>query len=86
MIAFTEIVGCNGTVIYDVIDSQMNFFTSGRFQVHIAYGGMVLLKLNAFEYSINGSETILYDNSDPQFSLVLHLKKYPKDQWIVKIN
>lgn len=64
----------------------MSFFTSGRFQVHIAYDGMVLLKLNDFEYSVNGSETIVYDNSDPQFALVLYLKKYPKDQWIVKIN
>lgn len=86
MIAFTEIVACNGTVIYEVIESKMNFFTSGRFQVLIAYDGMVLLKLNDFEYSINGSQTILIDNSDPQFALVLHLKRYPRDQWIVKIN
>lgn len=55
MIAFTEIVACNGTVIYETTAKQMSFFTSGRFQVLIAYDGMVLLKLNNFEYSINGS-------------------------------
>jgi hypothetical protein len=55
MIAFTEIVGCNGTVIYSVIAKQMDFFTSGRLQLQIAYDGMLLLRLNEFEYSINGS-------------------------------
>lgn len=28
----------------------------------------------------------MFDQSDPQFSLVLYLKKYPKDQWIIKVN
>jgi hypothetical protein len=48
MITFTEILACNGTVIYDVIGNQMNFFTSGRLQVLLAYDGMLLLKLNEF--------------------------------------
>lgn len=64
----------------------MNFYTSGMFQVLLAYDGMLLLKLNEFQYGVNGSETILFDKSDPQFTLVLYLKKYPKDQWIIKIN
>jgi len=64
----------------------MGFFTSGRLQLLIAYDGMLLLRLNEFEYSINGSEKITYDDNDPQFSLVLYLKKYPNDQWIVKAN
>jgi hypothetical protein len=46
MITFTEILACNGTVIYDVIGNQMNFFTSGKLQVLLAYDGMLLLKLN----------------------------------------
>lgn len=33
----------------------MNFITSGRLQVLLAYDGMVILKLNEFEYAINGS-------------------------------
>ena len=86
MIAFTEIVGCNGTVIYSVIAKQMEFFTSGRLQLQIGYDGMLLLRLNEFEYSINGSEKMMYDNHDPQYSLVLYLTKYPTDQWIVKMN
>ena len=48
MIAFTEIVACNGTVVYDVVENQKNYVTSGRFQVLIAYDGMVLLKLEPF--------------------------------------
>jgi hypothetical protein len=28
----------------------------------------------------------MFDNVDPQFSLVLYLKKYPADLWIIKIN
>lgn len=79
-------MACNGTVIYEVIGNQMNFFTSGRLQMLLAYDGMLLIKLNEFEYGVNGSETLLFDKSDPQFSLVLYLKKYPKDQWIIKIN
>lgn len=86
MITFTEIVGCDGTVIYEIAAKQMTFFTSGRLQIHIAYDGMLLLKLNEFEYSVNGSEKIVFDNTDPQFALVLYLKKYPNDQWIIKIN
>lgn len=86
MITFTELLGCNGTVIYEVTSSQMNFVSSGRLQVLLAYDGMVLLKLNEFEFPINGSETILYDKEDPQFHLVLYFKKYPKGQWVVKIN
>lgn len=48
MIAFTEIVGCNGTVVYEAVGNQKNYVTSGRFQVHLAYDGMVLLKLEPF--------------------------------------
>lgn len=86
MITFTEILACDGTVVYEVIGNQLNFFCSGRMQLLLAYDGMVLLKLNEFEYGINGSEKILYDKTDPQFSLVLYLKKYPNNQWIIKIN
>ena len=46
MITFTEIISCNGTVIYEVIGNQMNFFTSGSLQILLAYDGMLLLKLN----------------------------------------
>ncbi len=28
----------------------------------------------------------MFDQTDPQFTLVLYLKKFPKDQWIIKIN
>jgi hypothetical protein len=86
MIAFTEIVACEGTVIYEAVNSHLNFFTSGRLEILLAYDGMLLLRLNNFEYPINGSQTILFDRTDPQFSLVLFLKKYPNDQWIIKIN
>lgn len=86
MITFTEIVGCNGTVVYQAVGSQLSFVCSGRLQILLAYDGMVLLKLAEFEYGINGSETIGFDDADPQFSLVLYLPKYPKDQWILKIN
>ena len=64
----------------------MNFFTSGRMQILLAYDGMLLLKLNEFQYGVNGSQQILYDQTDPQFSLILYLKKYPKDTWIIKTN
>jgi len=86
MIAFTEIVGCNGIVIYSVIAKHMEFFTSGRLQLQIAYDGMLPLWLNVFKYSINGNEKIMYDNHDSQYALVLYLTKYTTDQWIVKIN
>lgn len=46
MITFTEILACNGTVVYEVIGNQMNFFSSGNLQVLLAYDGMLLLKLN----------------------------------------
>jgi hypothetical protein len=64
----------------------MNFFTSGKLDVLLAYDGMLLLRVNHFEYAINANQTITYDRNDPQFSLVFFLKKYPSDQWIIKIN
>ena len=86
MIAFTEILSCNGTVVYEAINKQMNFFTSGKLEVLLAYDGMLLLRVNNFEYPVNGSQTIIYDQKDPQFALILYLKRYPQDQWVVKIN
>ena len=55
-------------------------------EVLLAYDGMLLLRVNNFEYPVNGSQTILYDQKDPQFALVLYLRRYPQDQWVVKIN
>ena len=86
MITFTEIISCNGTVVYEAVNKEMNFFTSGKLEILLAYDGMLLLRLNNFEYPINGEQTILYDKTDPQFSLVLYLRKYPKDQWVIKTN
>ena len=85
MITFTEIVACNGTVVYHA-GKRVDFHTSGRLTVMLAYDGMLLLRLNNFEYPVNPQQTIIYDQKDPQFSLVLFLQKYPSDQWIVKIN
>ena len=48
MITFTEILACNGTVIYEAVSSQLHFFISGRLQILLAYDGMLLLKLNEF--------------------------------------
>jgi hypothetical protein len=56
MIAFTEILSCNGTVVYEAINKQMNFFTSGKLEVLLAYDGMLLLRVNNFEYAVNGSQ------------------------------
>lgn len=53
MIKFTEIVSCNGTVLYQVIGSQLNFITSGKLSVLIAEDGLLLIKLNDFEYGIS---------------------------------
>ena len=54
MISFTEIVACQGTVVYEGIKGRTNFFTSGKLEVLIAYDGMILLRVNHFEYPVNG--------------------------------
>ena len=86
MITFTEILTCPGTVVYQAEASQLNFFSSGTLQILLAYDGMLLLKLNEFEYGINGGQGIEFDRADPQFSLVLYFHKYPSGRWILKIN
>ena len=55
-------------------------------QVLIAFDGMVLLKINDFEYGVNPTDEIVYDDKDPQFSIIFYLKKYPKGKWVLKIG
>ena len=55
----------------------MSFHTSGTLSILIAYDGMIMLKLNDFEYGINSHDEILYDNKDPQFNIIFYLRKYP---------
>ena len=86
MISFTEILACDGTVLYSINKSEMDFVTSGQLQVLIALDGMILLKINDFEYGVNPTDQILYDEKDPQFSMILYMKKYPEGQWVLKIN
>ncbi len=52
MSSFVEILGCEGSVLYENDNHNVNFTTSGRLEILIAYDGMVMLKLNDFEYTI----------------------------------
>jgi hypothetical protein len=45
----------------------MNFISSGKLSLLLAFDGMLLLQLNDFEYGINQDQEIQYDNKDPQF-------------------
>lgn len=48
--------------------------------------GMILLKMNNFEYGINPNDQILYEDKDSQFKLMLCLDSVPENTWILKIN
>lgn len=48
MDTFVEILGCDGTALYQAYDHNMQFKSSGRLQILIAYDGMLMLKLNEF--------------------------------------
>ena len=61
MITFTEILTCEGTALYEITKKDVSFKTSGQMQVLIAYDGMILLKLNDFEYGVNPKDEIIYD-------------------------
>ena len=56
MISFTEILVCEGTVLYEIYNQDLTFKTSGPLQVLIAFDGMVLLKINDFEYGVNPTD------------------------------
>lgn len=58
MINFTEILACDGTTVYELADQAMSFKTSGCLQIFLAFDGMLLLRLNDFEYGINASQEI----------------------------
>jgi hypothetical protein len=64
----------------------MNFISSGKLSLLLAFDGMLLLQLNDFDYGINQDQEIQYDDKDPQFSYIFYLKKYPEGQWVLKIN
>jgi hypothetical protein len=64
----------------------MDFVSSGKLSLLLAFDGMLLLQLNDFEYGINQDQEILFDDKDPQFSFIFYLKKYPQGQWVIKIN
>jgi hypothetical protein len=48
MNTFVEILGCDGTALYENDNHSMSFNTSGRLEVLIAYDGLIMLKLNNF--------------------------------------
>ena len=56
----TEIVSCNGTVIYQTTGKQLDFYTSGTLQILLLYDGMLSLRVNHFEYLVNPDQTISY--------------------------
>ena len=56
MNTFVEILGCDGTALYENDNHSMKFNTSGRLQVLIAYDGLIMLKLNHFEYGVKPSD------------------------------
>lgn len=43
-----EILGCDGTALYENDNHSLKFTTSGRLEVLIAYDGLIMLKLNNF--------------------------------------
>lgn len=46
MKTFVEILGCDGTALYESIGREVKFSTSGRLELSIAYDGILMLKLN----------------------------------------
>ena len=47
---------------------------------------MILLKMLDFEYGINPSDQVLYEDKDSQWKLVLCFDSNHENVWIVKVN